>query len=46
MRYIDLQMLFFVGGSLVQECWIYYRLPRVYYFPAPRNEDHRKNMAA
>lgn len=46
MKYIDVHMLFFVGGSLVQEFWIYYGLPRLYYFPPARNEDHRKNGVA
>jgi hypothetical protein len=32
MKSIDWQMLLFVGGSMVQEMWIYYGLPRIYYF--------------
>ncbi|GAB3795925.1 hypothetical protein [Virgibacillus kimchii] len=46
MKHIDWQMLFFVGGPLIQEFWIYYGLPRVYYFSAPQDKIHEKNKDA
>jgi hypothetical protein len=45
MRYIDWQILLFVGGSMVQEIWIYYRLPRVYYMSAAQNDDDKIDAA-
>ncbi|WP_281349744.1 hypothetical protein [Ornithinibacillus caprae] len=32
MKYIDLQMVMFVGISMVHDYWVYWGLPRVYYF--------------
>lgn len=31
MKRIDLLMLLFIGGSMVQEIWLFYGLPRMYY---------------
>lgn len=45
MRMIDWQMLLFVGGSMIQEIWIYYRLPRVYYMSANDNVDDKMDAA-
>jgi hypothetical protein len=45
MRNIDWQMLLFAGGAMVQEIWIYYGLPRVYYMSATRNVDDKTDAA-
>lgn len=29
MKHIDLQMLLFIGGSMVQEIWLFYGLPNL-----------------
>ena len=36
MKQMDWQMLFFVGTSLVHDYWIYWGLPRVYYWHAKK----------
>lgn len=54
MKHIDWQMLFFVGTSLVQEYWIYWGLPHIYFWDAQRehikqiseeNSDDKKDAA-
>lgn len=32
MKQLDWQMIVFVGGYLIQDCWLYLGLPRVYYW--------------
>ncbi|WP_170150254.1 hypothetical protein [Oceanobacillus halophilus] len=32
MRHLDWQLLLFTGGSLLQEAWIYWGLPKLYYW--------------
>jgi hypothetical protein len=41
MKYIDWQMCAFVGLTLLQEYWCYFRLPRIYYWYALEDDDHR-----
>ena len=36
MRHIDWHMVFFVGTSVVQEYWIYWGLPRIYFWDVQR----------
>lgn len=36
MRHIDWQMIFFIGTSLAQEYWIYWKLPRIYFWDIQR----------
>ncbi|MFT4415491.1 hypothetical protein ACLM5H_16675 [Fredinandcohnia humi] len=48
MKYLDMQMLVFVGASLVHEYWLFWGLPRVYYLDVKRehektiNEDNKR----
>ncbi|WP_010530751.1 hypothetical protein [Lentibacillus jeotgali] len=32
MKLLDWQMVLFVGGYLIQDYWLYWGLPRVYYW--------------
>lgn len=32
MKYLDWQAILFVGTTLIQEYWIYYRLPQIQYW--------------
>lgn len=32
LKYLDWQMMLFVGTSLVHDYWVYWRLPRIYYY--------------
>ncbi|WP_162832879.1 MULTISPECIES: hypothetical protein [Sediminibacillus] len=51
MRGMDWQLVLFVGTSLVQEYWLYFGLPRVYFWDVerelyrntevPEDDDHR-----
>ncbi|SDM68982.1 hypothetical protein [Sediminibacillus halophilus] len=51
MRGMDWQLVLFVGTSLMQEYWLYFGLPRVYFWDVkselyrntgvPEDEDHR-----
>ena len=45
MRSIDWQILLFVGGSMVQDIWIYYKLPRIYYMRAAENPEDKIDAA-
>ncbi|WP_199868451.1 hypothetical protein [Virgibacillus senegalensis] len=55
MRGVDWQMVLFVGTSLVQEYWLYWGLPRVYFWDVQRefmkspefsNQEDEHNRAA
>ncbi|WP_168927229.1 hypothetical protein [Virgibacillus necropolis] len=37
MRYLDWQMILFVGSSLVHDYWIYWGLPQVHYWDVKHN---------
>lgn len=43
MKTIDWQMVAFVGMTLLQDYWCYFRLPRVYYWHVTENN---RNKAA
>lgn len=53
MRHLDWQMILFVGSSLVHDYWIYYGLPRIYYWDIKNsnitetndNDDDEKKIA-
>lgn len=32
MKQLDWQMILFVGGYLIQDYWLYWGLPRIYYW--------------
>ncbi|MFZ3577760.1 hypothetical protein [Virgibacillus sp. DJP39] len=44
MRNLDWQMIFFVGSHLAQDYWIYWGLPRLYYWDN-KLDNNEKNAA-
>ncbi|MDC3412029.1 hypothetical protein NC797_01985 [Aquibacillus sp. 3ASR75-11] len=42
MKHLDWQMILFVGTSLAHDYWVYWGLPKVYFWDAKR--DHFKKM--
>lgn len=49
MKHLDWQLIMFVGGTLIQEYWIHWGLPKVYYWEVRKkeltNEDDDKKVA-
>ncbi|WP_456279141.1 hypothetical protein [Bacillus sp. AK128] len=48
MKQIDWQLVYFVGGSLLKDLWLYVGFPKVYYWelnqaPSIQDEDDRKS---
>ncbi|MGP4072721.1 hypothetical protein ACTWQB_09225 [Piscibacillus sp. B03] len=43
LRNIDWQMVTFVGGTVLKEYWIYYRLPQIYYWETHLEYDTKKS---
>jgi len=39
MKSLDWQMLLFVGATMAKEFWLYYGLPRMYYFSTSQHND-------
>lgn len=44
MKEMDWQMLLFVGASLVHDYWIYWGLPRIYYWGMKKRYYNRINV--
>lgn len=47
MKHLDWQMVLFVGVSLAHEYWIFWGLPKMYYWDAKqnfKNETNDKNL--
>ncbi|MFB4169137.1 hypothetical protein [Virgibacillus sp. JSM 102003] len=40
MRHLDWQMMLFIGSSLLHDYWVYFGLPRVYYWDVKRRHLH------
>lgn len=44
MKHLDWQMIIFVGASLAHDYWIFWGLPRIYFYDM--KQEHSKNNKA